>query len=157
MTNPSYPVSTIAQLFQITERRVQQLVAEKVIPKAATGKYELAPCIQGYIKYLRERSVGKDNASSDACIAKARLLKGQADKLELEIEEIKKNVVPAEHVLNTWTGMILRCRSALLSIPSKLAYQVSTLKDPKAAEELIKASVEEALEELASEDIKRVA
>lgn len=154
MTTPTYPVSTIAKLFSISERRVQQLAKEGIIPKNTKGKYELAPCISGYINYLREKGENKDNSSAnETYLYKTRLLKGQADKLELEIAELKKDLVPAEHVFKTWSNRILRCRSLLLNMPDKLAYQVSTITDPREAEELITGAIEEALAELASDDI----
>lgn len=59
MTTPSYPVATIAKLFNLTERRVQQLAKEGVIPKPEKGKYDLIGCVRGYIAYLQERAFGK--------------------------------------------------------------------------------------------------
>ena len=56
----TYPVSTIAKLLMLTERRVQQLTADGVIPKPERGRYELIPAVQGYIKYLRARTLGAD-------------------------------------------------------------------------------------------------
>ena len=53
--NPTYPVSVIAKLLKLTERRVQQLSKEGVIPKAEHGRYELAAAVQGYVGYLQER------------------------------------------------------------------------------------------------------
>ncbi|VAW66172.1 hypothetical protein MNBD_GAMMA11-2557 [hydrothermal vent metagenome] len=36
---PLYPSATLAHLFNLSERRVQQLAKEGVIPKAQRGKY----------------------------------------------------------------------------------------------------------------------
>ena len=93
MTQPSYPVSTIAKLFNLTERRVQQLAKDGVIPKANKGKYELVACVQGYIHYLQERAMGKDSAPQDTYTERARLLKAQADKTELEVGTLKGNLL----------------------------------------------------------------
>ena len=152
-TTPSYPVSAIAKLFDLTERRVQQLASEGVIPKSIKGKYELVPTVKGYINYLRERSIGKDQAPSDASTARIRLLTLQANKLEIENAILNKQFLSVEYVKNTWFSMIARCRAILLAMPSKLANQVIGLNEAREAEELIKASVYEALEELATDDI----
>lgn len=40
---PTYPVATIAKLLLLSDRRVQQLTKEGVIPKEERGRYELAP------------------------------------------------------------------------------------------------------------------
>ncbi|MGB4191881.1 MAG: hypothetical protein WBJ81_04970, partial [Rickettsiales bacterium] len=100
MSNTSaYPASTIAKLFSITERRVHQLVQERVLPKASRGDYELVSCVQGYIKYLRERSLGSvDIEENNPNIAneRARLIKMQADRLAMEIDEEKGRLLDAE-------------------------------------------------------------
>ena len=56
---------TIAALFDMTPRRVQQLTKEGVIAAVKEGnanRYDLLPTIQRYIRYLRseERRVGKE-------------------------------------------------------------------------------------------------
>lgn len=81
---PTYPVSTIAKLLLLSDRRVQQLTKEGVIPKAERGRYELAPAVQGYIRYLQERSLRTDSSPIDYHMEKARLTKAQADSAEIE-------------------------------------------------------------------------
>ena len=152
-TMPSYPASAIAKLFDLTERRIQQLAQEKVIPKSIKGKYELVPCVKGYINYLRERSIGKELASSDASTARIRLLTLQANKLEIENDILNKQFLSAEDVKKTWFSLISRCRASFLSLPSKLANQVIGLKEAGEAEEILKLSVYEALAELSTEEI----
>jgi hypothetical protein len=60
-----YPAKTIAPLLDISERRVGQLVNEGIIPKTERGRYELFPVVQGYVKFLRERKLGKAVVSLD--------------------------------------------------------------------------------------------
>nr|BDD46852.1 hypothetical protein 17 [bacterium] len=150
MSSPSYPVSTIAKLFNLTERRVQQLAKEGVIPKANKGKYELVPCVQGYIHYLQERALGKDAAPQDTYTERARLLKAQADKTELEVGTLKGNLIPIEQAETTWQGFVTACRARLLSIPAKSAHQIITLKEVKEIERFLKRNITEALAELAA-------
>jgi phage terminase Nu1 subunit (DNA packaging protein) len=154
MTNtPSYPVSTIAKLFDLTERRVQQLAAEGVIPRANKGKYELVASVQNYIKYLRERAVGKDSPINETHNERQRLLKIQATKLEFEMGIMSKDFLPKEYVKNSFFNIVARCRSVLLTMPSKLAQEVIGLKEPLEAEKIIKAVVYEALDELYTCDV----
>ena len=50
-----YKVDVIANLFGVSVRRVQQLTQEGICPTVQTSqgrRYELAPTIQRYIKYL---------------------------------------------------------------------------------------------------------
>jgi len=152
MTQPSYPVSTIAKLFNLTERRVQQLAKDGVIPKANKGKYELVSCVQGYIHYLQERAMGKDSAPQDTYTERARLLKAQADKTELEVGTLKGNLLQIEQVESSWLTMVTSCRSRLLTIPSKSAHQIAALKEPQEIERFLKRTIYEALAELGNYD-----
>ena len=152
-TTTSYPATTIAKLLDLTERRIQQLVAEGVIPKASRGNYELVPSIQGYIKYLKERSVGKDSPTNETHNERQRLLKIQANKLEFEMAIMSKDFLPKELVKNSFFNIVARCRSVLLTMPSKLAQEVIGLREPLEAEKIIKEVVYEALDELYTCDV----
>ena len=58
MSEQTYPVSTIAKLLILTERQVQSLAKQGVLPKTERARYELVPVVQAYIRYLRERAMG---------------------------------------------------------------------------------------------------
>src|SRR3970282_753223 len=60
MAAQTYPVAVISKLLDLTPRRVQHLANEGVIPRAEKGRYELVPAVRGYIRYLRDRSIGRD-------------------------------------------------------------------------------------------------
>src|SRR4030065_330688 len=60
MAAQTYPVAVISKLLDLTPRRVQHLANEGVIPRAEKGRYELVPAVRGYIRYLRDRAVGRD-------------------------------------------------------------------------------------------------
>ncbi len=61
----TYPVETIAELLDLTPRRVYQLTNAGIIPKASRGRYELVPAVKGYIKYLRDRAINADAKDGD--------------------------------------------------------------------------------------------
>jgi phage terminase Nu1 subunit (DNA packaging protein) len=46
--------ATLADLFELTPRRVEQLAKEGHIPKATRGVYPLDACCCAYIRYLKE-------------------------------------------------------------------------------------------------------
>jgi len=146
--SPTYPVSTIAKLLLLTDRRVQQLSKEGVIPKSARGRYELAPSVQGYVRYLQERSIGRESAPEDYHTEKSRLVKLQADKAQFEVDELTGKVVRSEDVEHAWSVMISDCKSRLLSIPSKAAPLVSSEDSSPACQNIIDEMVREALQEL---------
>ena len=79
----SYPVSTISKLFGISERRVQQLAQDGIIPKPEKNQYELVGSVRSYINYLQQRAFGKGVGTQDTFVERARLLKAQADMAEI--------------------------------------------------------------------------
>lgn len=50
---PTFPGRIIAALLEITERRLQQLVVDGWIPRAARGEYSLRDSVRGYIRSLK--------------------------------------------------------------------------------------------------------
>ena len=58
-----YPKETIANLLNISERRLEQLAKQKIIPKAGRGVFDLGPTVQAYVRYLQGLSSGALKAS----------------------------------------------------------------------------------------------
>lgn len=153
-SNVSYPVGTIAKLFMISERRVQQLVKKGVIPKNEHGRYELVPTVQGYVRYLQERAIGRTGMPEDYQQEKARLTKIQADKAELELNEITGSLVSSEEIALEWFQMITDCKTRLLTIPAKAAPVVATEMEAGVVQNIIDDLMREALEELTEYEAK---
>lgn len=148
-TTPTYSIGTIAKLLLLSERRVQQLVKERVIKKTEHGRYELAPCVQGYIKYLQERAQkGNPGFGIDYHQEKARLVKSQADKAEIELQQMANSLVSTDEVIKVWTEVVTDCKSRLLSVASKAAPIVATETSAGLCQKIIDELVREALLEL---------
>ena len=150
-SQPTYPVGTISRLLLMTDRRVQQLVKDGVIPKTEKNRYELAPCVQGYIRYLQERAVGNAAAPADFHIEKARLVKLQADKTQMEVDELGGKLVRVDEVKKELYSAITDCKNRLLSIPSKAAPIVANETNPAIVQGVLDDLVREALTELSKE------
>ncbi len=148
MSNALYPVSTIAKLFDITERRVQQLAKDGVIPKPEKGKYELVASVRGYIKYLQERAYGKEISHSDAHFEKTRLLKAQADIAEIELKKLRRKLIAVDDVELEWASLVMAFRSRLLAFPNKAAHAVLGDKKHHEIENKLREMVHEVLTEL---------
>ena len=146
----SYPVSTISKLFGISERRVQQLAQEGIIPKPEKNQYELIGSVRSYINYLQQRAFGKGAVPQDTHLERARLLKAQADMAEIELAERTGQLVTVERIEGDWVAMVTACRAKLLGIPTKTAYQISNLQDVGEIENFLKRTIHEALSELAT-------
>jgi phage terminase Nu1 subunit (DNA packaging protein) len=153
VANPAtYPVTTIAKLLMISERRVQQLTKDGVIPKAERGRYELAPAVQGYIKFLQERAIGKEVGTIDYNVEKARLVKLQADKAHLEVQELHRNLVDVGEVMDAWTSMLVDIKTKILTIPAMVSPVVATEDQPGVVQDLLDRTLRDALRDLSEYD-----
>lgn len=149
---PTYPVGVIAKLLLLTERRVQQLTTEGIIPKAERGRYELAPAVQGYIRFLQERHLGQEgDDGADATLAGEKLKKLTAERemKELELGEMRGQLHREGAIVRTYSARVVAARAKMLSLPKKLAPQLVEMADPVEIETIIKAEIYAALRELA--------
>lgn len=116
----AYGVDTISSLLMLTERRVQQLAAEGVIPKAERGQYPLVGSIRGYIKYLQDRALPPGIGSIDRESEKVGLLKAQRRHKELEVAELEGSLIRVNDVERLWGDLIVAVRGKLLAFPTSM-------------------------------------
>lgn len=143
----TFPTKTIARLLDLTVARVGQLAKEGVIPKAENGRYP-PEAIKAYIQYLRERAFGKGMAPSDQHQERTRLLKGQADKVELEVAEMEGILIPADDVLEEWGAMTMAFRARMLALIPRLSSFAISATSLREIEDYTRAEVYAALDEL---------
>jgi phage terminase Nu1 subunit (DNA packaging protein) len=144
----AYPVGTIAKLFNLTERRVQQLAKEGIIPKGERGKYDLVECVTAYIKYLQELAFGQSLKPADAHTEKTRLVRAQADHEELKVRERRGELISVGLVESEWTDMVSAMRAKLLSLPVRVAQVAISAQSIREIEENVRTQIYAALEEL---------
>ena len=54
----TYPIKTICEILNLTDRCVRQLVTDGILPKKCErGRYGLIPTVRAYIHWLRDRSL----------------------------------------------------------------------------------------------------
>lgn len=58
-TSDTVSAPELAALFNLTDRRIRQLAAAGVIPKAGHGKYLLAEAVKGYVQFLQSRAYAR--------------------------------------------------------------------------------------------------
>lgn len=99
---------TIAALFDMTPRRVQQLTKEGVIAAVKEGnanRYDLLPTIQRYIRYLTAKANGREPSKKDSEIegrrleAEADLKRSKADIAALQLSELEGTMHRSEGVV----------------------------------------------------------
>lgn len=153
--NPTYPVGTIAKLLRMTDRRVQQLAKEGVIPKAERGRYDLVPSVQGYIKYLQERAV--DAGGSDGAInyqnEKARRMRADADLKEMAVQQLRGSLIDADEAAAVTALLMSELKTKLLNnAPVRIAAAGKSTKTEAALKRIIKAELSEIMAGLSQID-----
>ena len=154
MADNTQPISVIARLLNLSERRVRQLSAEGVIPKASRGRYELIGAVQGYTRYLRDLALKAEVGTTDYRSERARLVKARADLAEMEAAEKREDLIPAHEVTAAWTEIVVLIRSRLLTIPDKVAPLVHETNTIPEARDVIRKAIYEALTDIASTEVQ---
>jgi len=152
VSEATYPVSTIAKLLILTERQVQSLAKDGVLPKAERGRYVLVPVVQSYIRYLRERAMGGGLGGSDD--DRMRLTRAKADIAEMEAERLREILIPEDQIRPVVTAFVARFKQKTLAVAPKAAPMVAVETEPDACHDIIETFLLEALAELAGMDVE---
>lgn len=151
---PTYPVGTIAKLLMIGERQVQHLTSLGVIPKAERGRYELAGAVQGYIKYLKDRSLGGGrDGVIDYHTEKARLIKLQADLAALELAKKEGEVTTVDQVEKMVTKAFAEVRAGMRNLPGRTVSLLIGETDERRFKQVLMEEIDAVLVSLANMDV----
>ena len=147
----SFNITAIAKLLKLTERRVQQLAKDDIIPKAERGKYDLISSVHGYIDFLKAKA-GGDFTAEDVIKNKNKLMKAKAEIAEIERMKATGELIPKEEVKSTWLELINKVKQKLLSIPNKIAPIVVAIKNTNEIKLILQDKIYEALYEISSDE-----
>ncbi|ACI97514.1 terminase small subunit, Nu1 [Rhodospirillum centenum] len=150
MAGNGQPLAVIAKLLDLSERRVQQLSREGVIPKAERGAYDLVGAVRGYVRYLRDLAQRAQGGVADLPTERTRLVKAKADLAELDAQQRRGDLVPVAETALAWAAVTARLRARLITLPDKLAPLVHDAANPAAVRVLLRSAIVEALAELAA-------
>lgn len=132
-------VSVLALMFGMTTRRIQQLANDAILPKTQHGKYPLIKCVRAYVTHLKVLSEGESAASE-----RAKLLKAQCQKVEIEVAAMRRDLIPADEVLQSVGRCLTNARSILLAVQAGI-----TQRYGKEAGDYARDEHDRALEEIA--------
>lgn len=146
---------TIASLFGVSTRRIQQLKAEGVIvSEGRPARYDLLPTVKAYIGYLSDLAYNRRKKQSINELTEEKLTaekdwkRHRADMAELELKELQGKMHRAEDVEEITTAHVMAVRGALLALPSKLAIDCASLTTAPEVAERIKTEIYSILTEL---------
>jgi phage terminase Nu1 subunit (DNA packaging protein) len=149
VSSSAQPIGVIAKLLDLSERRVQQLSREGVIPKATRGQYDLIGSVRGYVRYLRDQAAKAQAGAPDYASERARLIRARADLAEIEADEKRRSVLAAEDVEEAWIAVLALLRTRILALPDRLAPIVHLQTTVADTRSLIRAAIREVLDDLA--------
>ncbi|MDR1471556.1 MAG: hypothetical protein LBS75_03450 [Synergistaceae bacterium] len=152
-----YPKQVIADLFNITERRVEQLAQKKIIPKVGRGLFDLGPTVKAYTAYLhglRNGAISADTSELNQRLKQAQTeeREARADMAKLDLSVMQGRLHEAEHVKKIMTDMIVACRSRLLALPSRASTVLVNMSEPTDIAEYLQGLVYAALNALSEYD-----
>lgn len=144
-----YKVSDIAEALGITERQVQKLAKNGILPKSARGQYDLKSCLDAYNQYIEQSSTIKGSDKQDIAELKKRLLAAQAEKVEFALAISRGEYAKCDDLEFEYGNRVLAFRSKMLSLPSKIIPKLIGAGNNFAKmESLIEAELHDALLEL---------
>ena len=139
-----YTSKVVAQWICLTERRVRQLRDEGVIQESAPGLYDLQACVARYIQYLG--GAGKENLNAE----RTKLTAAKRQAAEMDNDERRGDLHSTADIERGIKTMCLNVRSRLLTLPGMLSPTLAKMTEQAEVFDVIKAAVDEALEELSS-------
>lgn len=154
---PGYwPTTKIAELFELTARRIQQLTQDGVLKTHETPagrRYNVAEATKDYLRYMRRQLEQKQSAQNnkletDKLQAEVDIKNAKARVAELQLAELEGTMHRAEDVETMTTDLVFNIRSALMAMPGRLAVDTAELTSPAETSVRIQEEVNEILRSL---------
>ena len=142
-----YPTRTIAKLFGVTDRHIQQLTKDGVLPATETPsgrQYDLVPTIQAYIRYLRDAAHGKTGSEREQELKQQKLeadlaLKGTQNELHrLKLDIAAGKYIPVEEATLDYARFFVAFKKFAQALPGRLVSQISGAIEPTEARRIEK-------------------
>lgn len=143
----------LAECLGIAEETVTQWMKQGCpVESQAKGSIGNVYTVGAVFAWRVARAERNDRPPGDVETERARLIKAQADKTELEVAELHGELVRVDDVTDAWSQHISAARAKLLSLPSKAAPRVMPGRIAE-TQELLRNIIDEALNELAGDGL----
>ena len=143
-----YDTKVIAQLFNVTVRRIQQLtqdgVLETVHVPGQRNKYDLIPTIQAYIKYLSDKAYGREAKLSETELrekklqAEIALKESQTELHQLRTAIANGKYISIEEAQADYTKFFAVLKRFCSGLPSRVVGMIGSRISPVESRELEK-------------------
>lgn len=118
----------LADLFGVSSASITQLVDAGTIARLPGKKYQVRDCTRSYALHLRKGASGRKvgRTAKDASLEEGARYKAlQCEIAEIRLATERAHVVPIDQVRATWLRNAAVFRSAVLSLPDRVAAALS--------------------------------
>lgn len=152
--------SELAEVFNLTERRVQQLTGfedDSVLEPVSDSKpyvYNLMKAVKSFIKYQQDQINGKSHRIKNSekegqkLDVDIQLKELKLKTAQLEYDELDGKLHRSEDVEYMTSDLALTIRGMLTAIPSRCADDIAGLDDIKEVTHILRIEVNQILEKL---------
>ena len=144
----------LAQLFGLSDRRIQQLTADGTIHAEVVAvdghqvrRYDLIPTVHDYVTSLQNKINNKEENQKNTDLVDEKLQeeirykKARADKIEMELKELNGQMHRSDDVEKVFKDHAQMIRSMFLALPGMLAVDCADARTPKEVEGIIRSVV----------------
>jgi phage terminase Nu1 subunit (DNA packaging protein) len=138
----------LAEILEISERRVNQLTSEKgIFEKDLNGKFNISKCVEAYYreKFI-ETDYGKELEQEKVLLERAK-----RERAELLLGKLKNELHEATVIELAITNMLVTFRNRILGIPAAIAPKLVRKTVPE-INKLLQKELRSALSELSEYD-----
>lgn len=137
----------------LTPERIRQLVNEGM-PKAGRNEYDAVRCMFWFLGKMRRavahrETENEDGSSSGIRAERKRLLKTQADREELELAQLRREMVTVEDWEKATADLVTTAKARILAVPARVAPRVVGETNRVLVQGMIEKELKTALGELA--------
>ncbi len=160
----------IAEQLGISDRWLRKLIDDGAILPAKRGEFDFAQVARQYIAHLQASNdklkataatlqaevdrLRDQTGIADKAQHEARRSKALAEKAEIDVAEMRGQLVPADQVADVFNAAVQVMKTRVRSVPTTVAPQIGA-RDIAMAEKVIRVAIDEALEELSKVIVKR--
>lgn len=146
-----YTAAAVARRLDMTERNVRLLRDKGILTEYRQGLYDLQTVTVQYINFLRQKNPEVED-KVDYNTERAKLVRAKRESEELELQVRKNELHTTEDIEKALTDILVNFRTKLMAIPAKLSPIMAKKKDQTEIFKLMKAAIDETLEELSDFD-----
>jgi hypothetical protein len=130
MIPESVSTAELCELFNVHRSTVARWVKSGLLVRRSHGQFDFVAAVRGYAKLVAAKADGSEPTVAAAVGSeRARLLKAQADRAELQLKVERKSLVPFSEGVATAAAMSHLFRAGTLAYRTRLAGRLALSRE----------------------------